>query len=124
MKKALGYLIRLKARFFWSVSGVRDAWVEQETFRAWARVNVVSIIAAFVLPLTAGERGLVIALGLVLLAAELLNTAIEYTVDYISTERHPLAGRAKDAASAGVFLVSIAGAVAWLLILWRLLIAG
>ena len=49
-----------------------------------------------------------------------MNTAIEYTVDYISTDRHPLAGRAKDAASAGVFLTSIAAGVAWAVALWGL----
>ena len=57
------------------------------------------------------------------LAAEAFNTAIEYTVDYISTERHPLAGRAKDAASAGVFLTAIAGGVAWVVVLVRIFAA-
>ncbi|MBT8460456.1 MAG: diacylglycerol kinase, partial [Boseongicola sp.] len=49
------------------------------------------------------------------------NTAVEYTVDYISTERHPLAGRAKDAASAGVFLTAIAAGVAWAVVLIRVI---
>ena len=72
------------------------------------------------LPLTAGERALILALGLLLLAVEAINTAIEYTVDYISTDQHPLAGRAKDAGSAAVFLTSIAGGVAWIVVLLRL----
>ncbi len=115
---------RLKWRILWSWAGVRDAWVEQSSFRTWVWANAVSVVAAFVLPLTGGERALVLAIGIILLAVELLNTAIEYTVDYISTEKHPLAGRAKDAGSAAVFLTSLAGAVAWGMILWRIAFAG
>ena len=124
MKAVAAFFNRLKWRVLWSWAGLRDAWVEQHSFRSWVWANLVSVAAAFLLPLTGGERALIVALGVVLLAAELFNTAIEYTIDYISTERHPLAGRAKDAGSAAVFLVSLAGAVAWLMILWRLLTAS
>ncbi len=84
----------------------------------------MSVLAALLLPLTGGERALILAIGIILLAVELINTAIEYTVDYISTDRHPLAGRAKDAGSAAVFLTSISGAVAWGMILWRIVFAS
>ena len=118
------FLGRLKWRIVWSWAGVRDAWLQQSSFRTWVWANVVSVLAAFILPLTGGERALILALGVILLAVELLNTAIEYTVDYISTEKHPLAGRAKDAGSAAVFLTSVAGAVAWVMILWRIVFSG
>jgi len=118
------FLGRLKWRIVWSWAGVRDAWLQQSSFRTWVWANVVSVLAAFILPLTGGERALILALGVILLAVELLNTAIEYTVDYISTEKHPLAGRAKDAGSAAVFLTSVAGAVAWVMILWRIVVSG
>ena len=120
MKGLVYFLKRLKWRVVWSVQGVLDAWREQHSFRSWVWINVLSIIAAFVLPLTGGERALILSLGILILAVEAINTAIEYTVDYISTERHPLAGRAKDAGSAGVFLTAIAGGVAWIAVLWRL----
>lgn len=111
---------RLKWRCIWSWAGVRDAWTHQHSFRSWIWVNLFSIIFALWLPLTGGERALILALGVLVLAAEAMNTAIEYTVDYISTEHHPLAGRAKDAGSAGVFLTAIAGGVAWVVVLFRL----
>jgi diacylglycerol kinase len=44
-------------------------------------------------------------------AAEALNTAVELLTDLVQPERHPLAGRAKDAAAAGVLLASIGAAV-------------
>ena len=120
MKSIAAFFARLRLRFIWSWNGVRDAWVEQHSFRSWVWANAVSAALAFALPLTGGERALILALGVLVLAAEAFNTAIEYTVDYISTERHPLAGRAKDAGSAGVFLTAIAAGVAWLAVLTRL----
>lgn len=120
--KAIAYFFdRLKWRLVWSLAGLRDAWVHQHSFRSWVWVNVISISLALWLPLTSGERALILSLGILLLAAEAMNTAIEYTVDYISTEQHPLAGRAKDAGSAAVFLTAIAGGVAWLVVFVRLL---
>jgi len=49
---------------------------------------------------------------------ELLNSAIEWTIDYISTEQHPMAKRAKDMASAAVFLSYLNCAVVWGLIIF------
>ena len=124
MEAIANFIKRLKWRFVWSWAGISDAWTEQQSFRNWVWINAISVALAFLLPLTAGERALVLALGLVLLAVELINTAIEYTIDYISTERHPLAGRAKDAGSAAVFLTSLGGAVAWGMILWRVFVSA
>ena len=119
MKGLIEFLDRLKWRTIWSAAGIRDAWVNQHSFRSWFWANVVSAGLAFWLPLEAGERALILALGVLVLAAEAMNTAIEYTVDYISTEEHPLAGRAKDAGSAAVFLTALAAGIAWIVILIR-----
>lgn len=48
-----------------------------------------------------------LATGLVV-AAELLNTALEAVVDLVSPGEHPLAKRAKDVAAAGVLVASLA----------------
>jgi diacylglycerol kinase (ATP) len=101
----------------WSWQGCRSAWAREKSFRQWALVNVLSAMLAFGLPLTTAERALILSLGLLVLAAELFNTAIEETVDYISEAQDPRAGRAKDAGSAGVALTALAGGVAWLVIL-------
>jgi diacylglycerol kinase (ATP) len=101
----------------WSWQGISQTWTREKSFRQWVGVNLASAVLAFVLPLTPGERGLILALGLLVLVAELVNTAIEEAVDYISEEHDPRAGRAKDAGSAAVALTAIAGGVAWLVIL-------
>jgi diacylglycerol kinase (ATP) len=73
--------------------------------------------AAFWLGETGVERALLIGSVMLVLIVELINAAIEATVDRISFEHHRLAKRAKDIGSAAVML-SLAGAAAiWLLVL-------
>jgi diacylglycerol kinase (ATP) len=110
-------LSRLGNTCRWSWQGVRSAWEREKSFRQWTLVNIASAILAFSLALTPGERALILALGTMVLVMELVNTAIEETVDYISEAHDPRAGRAKDAGSAAVAMAAIAGGVAWLVVL-------
>lgn len=112
---------RLKNRIIWSVAGLKATWDSEPSFKFWTTLNLLSSMAAFLLPLSSTERALILALGLLVLAMELLNTGIEQAVDYISTTEHPRAKAAKDAGSAAVFMAGMAGLAAWLVILLRLL---
>jgi diacylglycerol kinase (ATP) len=92
-------------------------------FRAEAAFRQELALAAVVIPLglwlghSGVERALLIAPMLLLLIVELLNSAIEATVDRIGFERHALAGLAKDIGSAAVLMsFALLGAV-WLLVL-------
>ena len=58
------------------------------------------------------------AVLLLVLIVEVLNSAIEAVVDRWGPEHHDLAGRAKDMGSAAVFLSDVNAVVCWLLILW------
>lgn len=109
---------RLKLRTIWSWAGVADTWRTEYSFRTWVVANALSAALAFALPLSAGERALILALGLLVLVVELLNTAVERAVDYISTDTHPLAKAAKDAASGAVAVAAVAAGLAWAVILW------
>jgi diacylglycerol kinase (ATP) len=111
------FLRRLKQRCIWSWSGCVATWRSEYSFRSWVWANLISAALALALPLTPAERAVILALGLLVIAAELINTAIEDAVDYISTDQHPLAKRAKDAGSAGVAVAAVAVGVAWLVIL-------
>ncbi len=113
----LDELRRLGQTSAYSWNGFRAAWASEKSLRQWALANLLSAALAFALDLTPGERALILALGLLVLAAELFNSAIEATVDLASPERHPLAGKAKDCGSAAVALTALAGGVAWTLIL-------
>jgi diacylglycerol kinase (ATP) len=101
----------------WSLEGWRAAWAGEKSLRQWTLVNAASATLAFALELTPGERALVLALGLLVLVVELLNSAIEKTVDYISLDRDPRAKRIKDMGSAAVALAALSGGLAWLVVL-------
>jgi diacylglycerol kinase (ATP) len=79
--------------------------------------NVVSALLACVLDLSPVERALIIGFGLLVLVAELLNTAVEETVNRISMEDHPLSKKAKDIGSAAVAMTAIAAGIIWLIVL-------
>ena len=65
------------------------------------------------------ERALLVAAVLLVLVVELLNSAVEATVDRISFDNHRLAKRAKDIGSAAVMLSITTAAAVWLLVLIR-----
>lgn len=101
----------------WSLDGWKACWASEKTLRQWTVVNALSVALALYLDLSPVERGVIIALGLLVLAAELMNTAMETTVDYVSRDLHPLAKKAKDAGSAAVALTAFAALVAWIFVL-------
>lgn len=104
----------------WSWAGVRAGWASEASFRQWSLANVASAALAMTLPLSPVERALIVALGLLILAAEMLNTGIETAINYISAEHHPLAAKAKDCGSAGVAFAALAAGAAWAFVLWGL----
>lgn len=108
---------RFKQRAIWSRQGWAYCWKHEHSLKQWVWAFAVSAGLALVLNLTGAERAIILALGILVLAAELMNTAIEKTVNHISLEKHPLAKVAKDTASTAVALTAIANGVAWLAIL-------
>jgi diacylglycerol kinase (ATP) len=101
----------------YSLAGLAAAARHEDAFRQEL------ILAAVMLPLglwlgsTGVERALLVGSVLLVLIVELLNSAVESTVDRVSLEAHSLAKRAKDMGSAAVMLSLLDVAVIWLLIL-------
>ena len=108
---------RLTNTVIWSWDGFRAAWATEKTLRQWTLANVLSAALAFALDLTPGERALILALGVLVLAAELINTAVEEVVDLVSPGLDPGAKKAKDCGSACVALAALAAGVAWVVVL-------
>ncbi len=117
----LYFFSRLKDRTRWSWQGVLATWKAEYSFRVWVWANLISAMLAFWLPIGVAERALILVLGILVLVAELFNTAIERAVDHTSVDHHELAGQAKDAASAAVALTAIAAAIAWGVVLFDLI---
>ncbi|WP_259778601.1 diacylglycerol kinase [Aliiroseovarius crassostreae] len=110
-------LARFWDRCRWSWQGWCDGWRNEKSVRQWVYAWILSSGLAFMLDLSTAERALILSLGFLVIAAELINTAIERAVDLVTQDHHELAGRAKDAASAFVGLTAIAVGIAWLVIL-------
>jgi diacylglycerol kinase (ATP) len=106
----------------YSVEGFIAALRFEPSFREDLIFAIILVPFAIILPVNAVSTALMIAALFLIIIVELLNSAIEWTIDYISTEKHPLAKRAKDMASAAVFLSYLNCIVVWLIIIlanWR-----
>lgn len=118
MKPGLTGIARVLAASQNSLNGIRDAWRYEAAFRQNSALSIVLLILSFVLAQTVVEW-LILVMPLFLLAiVELLNSAIEHTVDRIGPERHELSGRAKDMASAATMFCLIMIATVWLGMAW------
>ena len=92
-------ILRIGNTCKWSWEGWCDTWRGEKSLRQWTYVNVLSVALSFAVEMETSERALIYALGILVLAAELINTAVEHTVDFVSTQTNPMAKKAKDAAS-------------------------
>ncbi|MDR2195602.1 MAG: diacylglycerol kinase [Gallionellaceae bacterium] len=106
-------LRRVLNAFHYSMAGLRAAWSGEDAFRQELVLAVILMPLAFILGHTPVERALMAGSLLLVLIVELLNSAIEATVDRVSLERHPFAKRAKDIGSAAVFIALVNVAVIW-----------
>lgn len=97
-------LERLIAAWFNSRRGFCSAWHHEAAFRQECYLLCLLAPAAFWLGENTVEIVILLMSCLIVLIVELLNSAIEAAIDRISPERHELSGRAKDIASAAVFL--------------------
>jgi len=102
-----------------SVKGLKFTWQAEAAFREECLLLLLFVPGAFLL----GETGVQIALLLMscifVLIVELLNTGIELVVDRIGLEFHELSGKAKDVASAAVFISLLQVPLVWGLIAWQ-----
>jgi diacylglycerol kinase (ATP) len=100
-------------KFGYSFSGIKSAWSSEPSFRQWCLLVLVSNVSAFCFINNKKEIVLILVLGWLLLASELINTAVESVVDLVTTDHHPLAKKSKDAASAMTLLTFISLLTAW-----------
>jgi diacylglycerol kinase (ATP) len=103
----------------YSIKGLKAAWRNESAFRQESAIVLVLLPAAFWVGDTLTQRALLIFSILVVLMVELLNSAIEITIDRIGSEHHELSGTAKDLGSAAVMISLLAAGVVWGLIVWE-----
>lgn len=101
----------------YSLAGLQAAFTGEAAFRQLVLANVILIPLAFWLDVSRVERALLIAVCLLALIVELINSAIEAAIDRISLDRHPLSKNAKDMGSAAQLVAMTMIGIVWALIL-------
>lgn len=107
----------------WSCKGLKAAWLHESSFRLEVVLFVILAPVALLLGQSGLERALLIGSMVLVMAMELINSAIEAVIERYGAEFHELAGRAKDMGSAAVFVLMMNVVLTWGLILSPLLLA-
>ncbi|MDH5425318.1 MAG: diacylglycerol kinase [Gammaproteobacteria bacterium] len=104
----------------YSWQGFKAGWKHEEAFRQEVVLAIILIPLALFLNAGSVQTALMIGSVILVLIVEILNSAVEAVVDLVTTEKHELAGRAKDMGSTAVMLALINVAVVWAVILYAL----
>ncbi len=98
---------RLWNSFGYALKGIRIAFMEQLNLKIHALAAILVVAAGFYFNITHVEwLGVTLAIGIVVIT-ELINTALEYVVDFVSPAYKPLAGKIKDIAAGAVLVAAI-----------------
>lgn len=106
-------LTRVVRALGYSIAGLLAAFRGEAAFRQLLLLNALLIPVAIALDVSSVERAILVCVLLLALIVELINSAIEATVDRVSLEVHPLSKQAKDMGSAAQLVALIVIAVAW-----------
>lgn len=109
---------RLIAATGHSIRGLRACWKHEEAFRLDVLLLIIGLPLSFLVARNAIQWLLLILPLCLLMIVELLNSAVEAAIDRIGTEHHTLSGRAKDTASAAVFMCLCLIGLCWGVIIY------
>jgi diacylglycerol kinase (ATP) len=108
---------RLVSAFLYSIEGFGAAWKSEEAIKVEVVLLPILVGTAIYLGGSPLERSLMISSLLVVIIVELLNTAIEKTIDRISIEQNHLSKKVKDMGSAAVLGAILNAVIVWALVL-------
>lgn len=107
----------------YSIEGLVHGYRNEQSLWLHGVCSLLTIILGLILRISFNQWAIIIIALVVVLAVELLNTAIEATVDLVTKEIHPLAKIAKDCGSAAAFVSSIMATIICLFIFIPYIIA-
>ena len=110
---------RLVSALIYSIEGFGAAWNSEEAIKVEMLLLPILVGLAIYLEPDGLARAMLIGVLILVVVVELLNTAIEKTIDRISTEHNPLSKRVKDMGSAAVLGAIINAVMVWALVLTR-----
>ena len=93
--------------FLYALKGLAEGIKSQLNMKVHIVVTAIVLLTGYLLNIEPHEwKWLIICIGFVIVT-ELINTAIEYLVNFISPNYHPLAGKIKDLSAAGVLIAAL-----------------
>ena len=104
--------------FTYSLDGFKEGIQYHTHFRLAAVLTLLLSPVAILIGDDAVQRALLLSTLLLIPIFELINSAVEITVNRISLEQHPLSKKAKDLASAAVSLTITNALVVWILVIF------
>jgi diacylglycerol kinase (ATP) len=122
MKSGEKGLRRIISATRYSWQGLRAAWRYEAAFRQEAMLAIIGFPLAAYLARDAVDFLLLVVPLLLLMLAELVNSAIEATIDRLGEEPDELSGRAKDMGSAVVFMAILIAGLSWCTLIINLLL--
>ncbi|MBC7454398.1 MAG: diacylglycerol kinase [Massilia sp.] len=117
--KSKSGLKRIFSALGYSIDGFKAAWQNEASFRQELLVVVLGTITALSMKISAFEKLMLVAVLVLVLVVELINSALEAVVDRISLEPHPLSKNVKDLGSAAVALAMGIALAAWGVVLFN-----
>lgn len=110
--------------FLFAIQGFRTALQTERNIKVMLVGLVLAVAMGFILQIDLLSWAIILLCCGVVIAAELLNTAVETVVDLVSPEYHPLAGRAKDISAGAVWALCVIVALVGAIVFVRALIGG
>jgi len=110
------FLVRYKKSFFHAVDGIIYVVENEHNILIMMIAALLVFGLALVLPVSMVEIMILVILIAMVIACEMINSAIEATIDLITLKEHPLAKIAKDTGSAASLILSVASAICGIVI--------
>ena len=102
--------------FAYAIKGLKTAFSTEVNLKTHLTLAILALFSGWYFEISTIEWTLIILCIGIVLSAELLNTAIEYLVNLVSPEIHPVAGKIKDIAAGAVLVASLAALATGLII--------
>lgn len=101
----------------YALKGLKDLIQTETSFKIELLLGVILIPLIIFIDTTLVHKALMFMSLMTMLIAEAINSAIERAVDLVTLEHHEMAGRAKDAGSAVVFLSVVMFVITWAIVI-------
>ena len=108
--------MKLWKSFGYAIKGMVVALKEQQNLKIHGAAALIVIALGFCYTISVMEWCILLIMIALVIAAELINTAIENLTDLVTKEQNPLAGKVKDIAAAAVLVLSIVSVIVGILI--------